>query len=138
MPELSGSTTHDHLAEAFARDSQANLRYVWFAQQADIEGRPDEAALFRSLADSETSHALGLLEFLADVGDPLTGEPIGDTDENLASALAAETNDHDRLFPAFAQTAREEGFHAVADWFETLASAERSHAKRLRDALGDR
>ncbi|MEJ7799732.1 MAG: rubrerythrin family protein [Ilumatobacter sp.] len=138
MPDLRGSKTHHNLAEAFVRDSQANLRYVWFAQQADIEGRPDAAALFRSLADSETSHAIGLLEFLADVGDPLTGEPIGDTVENLAAAVAAETEDHDRLFPAFARTAREEGFHAVADWFETLASAEQSHARRLRDALDDR
>lgn len=137
MPQLIGSKTHHHLVEAFARESQANLRYQWFAQQADIEGRPGAAALFRSIADSETSHALGLLEFLADVGDPLTGEPIGDTDDNLGAALLAETDDHDRLFPEFARTARAEGFDAIADWFETLAGAERSHARRLRDGSGD-
>ncbi len=133
MPELTGSKTHRHLVEAFARESQTTLRYQWFAQQADIEGRPEAAALFRSIADSETSHAFGLLEFLAEVGDPLTDEPIGDTDDNLAAALLAETDDHDRLFPEFVRTARTEGFDAIADWFETLASAERSHARRLRD-----
>ena len=73
MPELKGSKTHDNLKEAFAGESQANRRYLYFAQKADVEGYPDVAALFRSVAEGETGHAFGHFDFLAEVGDPVTG-----------------------------------------------------------------
>jgi rubrerythrin len=132
---LEGTKTHENLKEAFAAESQANRRYMWFAQKADIEGYPDTSALFRSVAESETGHAHGHLEYLAQIGDPITGEPIGDSADNLRSAVAAETYEYTQMYPGFAKTAREEGFSEVADWFETLARAEKSHAGRLQQGL---
>ena len=73
MPDLKGSKTHDNLKTAFAGESQANRRYLYFAQKADVEGYPDVAALFRSVAEGETGHAFGHFDFLAEVGDPVTG-----------------------------------------------------------------
>ena len=132
---LEGTKTHENLKEAFACESQANRRYVWFAQKADIEGYPDTSALFRSVAEGETGHAHGHLEYLALVGDPITGEPIGDSADNLRSAVAGETYEYTQMYPGFARTAREEGFSEVADWFETLARAEKSHAGRFQQGL---
>ncbi len=135
MPHLAGSKTHENLVAAFAEESQANRRFLWFAQKADVEGYPDTAALFRSVAESETGHAHGLLEYLAEVGDPTSGAPIGDTMENLQAAIASEIQDSTSTYPAFAQTARDEGFGDIADWFEVLARAEQSHAARLSEGL---
>ncbi len=83
MADLKGSKTEDNLKEAFAGESQANRRYLYFAQKADVEGYPDVAALFRSVAEGETGHAFGHFDFLAEVGDPATGEPVGPTEDNL-------------------------------------------------------
>ena len=135
MADLRGSKTHENLREAFAREAQANRRYLWFAQRADIEGYPEAAALLRSVAEGETGHAYGLLEYLAEVGDPITAEPIGDTEQNLRSAIAGETYDHTEMYPGFAATARAEGFAEIAEWLETLARAETSHAERFGHGL---
>jgi rubrerythrin len=131
MPALAGTKTHENLSEAFAGESQANRRYLWFAQKADVEGYPDTAALFRSVAEGETGHAHGHLEYLAEVGDPASGEPIGDTEDNLKAAIAGETYEYTQMYPGFAKTARDEGFDEIADWLETLARAEKSHAGRF-------
>lgn len=135
MADLAGTETHANLLAAFARESEANRRYLWFAQQADVEGRPHAATLFRSLAESETGHAHGHLEFLADVGDPTTGLAIGDTDDNLAASLAAEIHESAQMYPNFAATARAEGFGDIADWLDTVARSERVHADRLSDHI---
>lgn len=135
MPDLSGTSTQHNLTEAFARESAASSRYLWFAQQADIEGRPEIAALFRSVADGETGHAHGTLEYLAELGDPASGEPIGDATENLAASIVSERYEHDEMYPGFAETARAEGFHEIAEWFETLARAERHHVERFQQGL---
>ena len=135
MPALKGSKTHENLKEAFAGESQANRRYLYFAQKADVEGYPDVAALFRSVAEGETGHAHGHLEYLAQVGDPATGEPIGDTEDNFKSAIAGETYEYTEMYPGFAKTAREEGFEEIAEWLETLARAETSHAGRFKQGL---
>lgn len=135
MAELSGTKTHENLKAAFARESETNRRYLWFAQQADIEGRPETAALFRAVADGETSHAFGHLEYLADVGDPTSGAPIGETREHLGVAIAGEIHDATEMYPAYARTARDEGFDDIADWFESVARDEESHAARLADGL---
>jgi rubrerythrin len=135
MPALSGTKTHDNLKEAFAGESQANRRYLYFAQKADIEGYPDVAALFRSVAEGETGHAFGHFDFLAEVGDPVTGVPVGETDANLKSAIAGETYEYTEMYPGFAKTAREEGLDNVSEWFETLARAEKSHAGRFAKGL---
>ena len=135
MPDLKGSKTHDNLKEAFAGESQANRRYLYFAQKADVEGFPDIAALFRSVAEGETGHAHGHLEFIGEVGDPATGLPIGGTALNLKAAIAGETHEYTDMYPGMAKSAREEGFKEIADWFETLAKAEKSHAGRFQKML---
>ena len=135
MPQLKGSKTHQNLKDAFAGESQANRRYLYFAKHADIEGRPDIAGLFRDTAEGETGHAHGHLEFLEEVGDPATGKPIGPTGENLKAAIAGETHEYTDMYPGMARTARQEGFDEIADWFETLAKAEKSHAGRFQKAL---
>jgi rubrerythrin len=137
--ELKNSKTMDNLKEAFAGESQANRRYLYFAQKADIEGYNDAAAVFRSTAEGETGHAHGHLEFLEAVGDPATGKPIGPTSDNLKAAIAGETHEYTDMYPGMARTARDEGFDEIADWFETLAKAEKSHAgkfQRTLDTLG--
>ena len=133
--ELKGSKTHDNLKEAFAGESQANRRYLYFAKVADVEGRPEIAGLFRDTAEGETGHAHGHLDYLKRVGDPATGEPIGSTQLNLKASVAGETYEYTQMYPGFAKTAREEGFEDVAEWFETLARAERSHAGRFQKGL---
>ena len=132
---LKGTKSLENLKEAFAGESQANRRYLYFARVADIEGFPDMAGLFKDTADAETGHAFGHLDFLKEVGDPVTGEPIGKTEKNLKSAVAGETYEYTQMYPAFAKTAREEGFEEIAEWFETLARAERSHAGRFQKGL---
>ncbi|WP_434420445.1 rubrerythrin family protein [Nannocystis pusilla] len=133
--KLSGTKTHQNLKDAFAGESQANRRYLYFAKQADVEGHPDIAGLFRDTAEGETGHAHGHLDYLRKVGDPATGLPIGDTSNNLKAAVAGETHEYTDMYPGMARTAREEGFEDIADWFETLARAERSHAGRFQKAL---
>ncbi len=134
MP-LNGSKTHDNLKEAFAGESQANRRYLYFARVATTEGHTSVAELFEETAKGETGHAFGHLDFLKEVGDPATGEPIGTTEANLASAVAGETYEFTAMYPGFAKTAREEGFDEVADWMETLSRAEKTHAGRFQKAL---
>ncbi|MGO1119671.1 rubrerythrin family protein [Rhodovibrionaceae bacterium A322] len=135
MPALKNTDTEENLKAAFAGESQANRRYLYFAQKADIEGYNDVAAVFRSTAEGETGHAHGHLQFLEETGDPATGEPIGDTEDNLKAAIAGETHEYTDMYPGMARKAREEGFDEIADWFETLAKAEKSHAGRFQKAL---
>jgi len=126
-----------HSKDAFAGESQANRRYLYFANKADVEGHPDIAALFRSTAEGETGHAHGHLEYLEQCGDPATGLPFGPTKENLVTAVAGETHEYTDMYPGMAKDARDEGFDEIADWFETLAKAERSHANRYQKALDE-
>ena len=139
MAALKGSKTEDNLKAAFAGESQANRRYLYFANKADIEGQNDVAALFRSTAEGETGHAHGHLEYLEECGDPATGLTFGASDLNLKSAIEGETHEYIDMYPGMAKTAREEGFDEISDWFETLAKAERSHANKFQrtlDSLG--
>ena len=137
MANLKGSKTEENLKAAFSGESQANRRYLYFANKADVEGQNDVAALFRSTAEGETGHAHGHLEWLEQVGDPATGLPIGGTRDNLKAAVAGETHEYTDMYPGMAKTARQEGFDEIADWFETLAKAERSHANRYTRALNE-
>ncbi len=134
---LKGTKTHENLKAAFAGESQANRRYLYFAKQADVEGYPDVAGLFRDTAEGETGHAHGHLDFLKKTGDPATELPIGDTEANLKAAVAGETYEYTNMYPSMAASAREEGFAEIADWFELLAKAEKSHAGRFQSALDE-
>ena len=132
---LKGSKTEENLKAAFAGESQANRRYLY--NKADVEGQNDVAALFRSTAEGETGHAHGHLEWLEQVGDPATGLPIGSTRDNLKACRCRRDPRVHRHVPGMAKTARDEGFDEIADWFETLAKAERSHANRYTKALNE-
>ncbi len=135
MPELKGTKTHKNLKDAFAGESQANRRYLYFAKIADVEGHPEVAGNFRDTAEGETGHAHGHLDYLKKVGDPVTDQPIGPTEDNLKSAIHGETYEYTDMYPGMAKTARSEGFPEIADWFETLAKAEKSHAGRFTQML---
>jgi rubrerythrin len=135
MKPLKGTKTHESLKTAFAGESQANRRYLYFARRADIEGYPEIGGLFRDTSEAETGHAFGHMDFLKEVGDPVTNVPIGDTEKNLKSAVEGETYEYTQMYPGFSKSAREEGFDEIAEWFETLARAEKSHAGRFQKGL---
>ena len=135
MPALNGTQTHENLKEAFAGESQANRRYLYFASKADVEGQPEVAGLFRDVAEGETGHAFGHFDFLKEVGDPVTGVAVGSTEDNLKSAIEGETYEFTEMYPGFAKTARDEGLNEIAEWFETLSRAEKSHAGRFTKGL---
>jgi rubrerythrin len=132
---LKGTKSHENLKNAFAGESQANRRYLYFSRVADIEGYPDIGGLFRDTAEAETGHAFGHMDFLKQVGDPVTGVPFGSTENNLKSAIEGETYEYTEMYPGMAKTARAEGFEELAEWFETLAKAEKSHAGRFTKGL---
>ena len=134
---VKGTKTEQSLKEAFAGESQANRRYLYFASQADIAGATDVAAVFRSTAEGETGHAHGHMEYLIEggAGEPGTGMPAKTVAEALQAAIAGETHEYTDMYPGMAKTARDEGFDEIADWFETLAKAERSHANKFTKTL---
>src|ERR671931_1827116 len=132
---LKGTKSHENLKNAFAGKPRANRRYLYFARVADIEGYPDVGGLFRDTSEAETGHAFGHLDFLKEVGDPVTDVPIGTTEKNLKSAVEGETYEYTEMYPGMAKTAREEGLAELAEWFETLAKAEKSHAGRFNKGL---
>ena len=135
MGDLRETKTLDNLKAAFAGESQANRRYLYFAKVADVEGYPEIASNFHETAEGETGHAHGHLDYIKQVGDPATDLPLGDTSLNLKAAVAGETYEYTDMYPGIAKTAREEGFSEIADWFETLAKAEKSHAGRFQGLL---
>ena len=134
---VKGTKTEQSLKEAFAGESQANRRYLYFANQADIAGANDVAAVFRSTAEGETGHAHGHMEYLitGGAGEPGTGMPAKTVAEALQAAIAGETHEYTDMYPGMAKTAREEGSAEIADWFETLAKAERSLANKFTKTL---
>ncbi len=132
---LRGTRTEANLRAALTLEAEANRRYLWFAEQAEIEGHPEVAALFRRLAEGETGHAFGHLEYLAEVGDAETGQPLETTEDHLRAALAAERRDAAEVYPSFAATAREEGFDEIGGWLEQLAGAEAKQAELLAAEL---
>ena len=135
MHNLRGTETLENLQEAFARESQDNRRLLYFATKADVEGLPEIASLFRSVADGETMHAFGHLDFLSELAE-WTG--MGETSPVVAclkAALELEVVEHTQMYPGFARTARDEGFDEIAEWFEVLIRSERSHALHLAHAV---
>ncbi|MAF49007.1 MAG: rubrerythrin family protein [Rhodospirillales bacterium] len=137
--EFKGSKSEANIKAAFAGEAQANRRYSWFARRADIEGYPDTADVFRSTASGEGGHAEGHLEYMRKlgIGDPVNGLPTGTTTDNLKTAIASETFTYTDMYPGMAKTARDEGFAELADWFEVLARAEKSHCQRFKRALDE-
>jgi len=137
MKSLKGTKTAECLKEAFAGESMANRRYLYFANMADVEGAPEVANVFRNTAEGETGHAHGHMEYLlkGGAGDPGTGHEVNSVEEALESAIEGENHEYTDMYPGMAKTARDEGFDEIADWFETLAKAERSHAGKFTKTL---
>jgi len=137
MADLKGTQTADNLRVAFAGESQANRRYLYFADKADLEGAEEVAQLFRSISQGETKHAFGHFDKLREngEGDPATKLPVGTVEEMLKSAIAGETYEYTEMYPGFAAKAREEGFPEIGEWMEVMAKAERVHAQRFQRLL---
>ncbi len=135
MDDFADSRTVENLRAAFAREASALRRYLYFARIADIEGFGEIARLYRELAEALEGHADGHMDFLKIAGDPLTGKPIGETEENLEASLVGERENVEDVYPEMARIAREEGFDQVASWFDTLITAKQAHAARIRRGL---
>ncbi|MEE8410406.1 MAG: rubrerythrin family protein [Myxococcota bacterium] len=134
-PPLKGSKTEDNLKMAFSGESEASCRFLFFAKMAEAEGHPTAVAVFKETAAGETGHAHGHLEFLREICDPRLGIPIANTREALVASAALETYEFTEMYPGWARVARDEGYDEIAEWFETLARAERSHADRFQKGL---
>ena len=139
MADLKDSPgTWQALKEAFAAESQAAWRHRYFAIIAEFEGHSAAAEALGSAAESDALHAHGTLDFLRQAGDPSTDMPLGETEDNLAAAVAAEARLAGTVYPALAAQAQAEGLADIADWFETLAKAHRRHAAVLQALLSRR
>lgn len=122
------ATTHDNLMAAFAGESQANRKYLAFAQVADAEGLPQVAKLFRAAAAAETIHAHAHLK---------NAGHIGDTAANLKSALEGETYEFTHMYPDMIKDAEAEGNAAVAKYFGYANAVEEVHANLYKKAMAD-
>ena len=133
MPQLEGSRTEQNLRAALQREAQDNRRFEYFARRAAVEGHVAAARVFRLIAEGETAHAFGHLEFLEAVDDPLPGD---DVRAQLEKAVAAEA-DRCQRYAAFAAVAREERLPEVGEWFDVVAQAKRGHVASLTRALAE-
>ena len=134
MSSLKGTQTEKNLLTAFAGESQARNRYSYFASKAKKEGYVQIASIFEETANQEKEHAKRFFKFLEGGEVEFTGAfpagTIGTTLENLKAAAAGEKYENTKMYPGFAQTAREEGFPEVALIFEAVAVAEKYHEAR--------
>jgi rubrerythrin len=126
MAELKGSKTEKNLREAFAGESQANRRYLAFAKQAEKEGYPHVAKLFRAAAEAETVHAHAHLRVLGGVRS---------TAENLKEAISGETHEFKEMYPTMIDDAKEEGNKAAERTFTYANEVETVHAALYQKAL---
>ncbi len=137
--ELKGSMTEKNLLAAFAGESQARNRYTYFAGKAKEEGYVQIADIFEETAQQEKEHAKRFFKQLpggeAEIKAAFPAGSIGNTAENLKAAASGENHEWEKLYPAFAKTAREEGFENVAKIFEAIAVAEKQHEKRYLGLL---
>jgi len=134
MASLKGTQTEKNILTAFAGESQARNRYTYFASQAKKEGYVQMSAIFEETANQEKEHAKRLFKLLeggeVEVAASFPAGVIGTTLENLKEAAAGEKYEHSEMYPGFAKSAREEGFHEIADIFMAIAVAEKQHEKR--------
>jgi len=138
---LKGSETEKNVITAFAGESQARNRYSYFASRARKDGFVQIADIFEETANQEKEHAKRFFEFLeggeAEVKATFPAGVIGTTAENLQAAADGELYEWGQTYPAFADTARKEGFDAVAAVFDSIAVAEKQHEKRYRGLLAN-
>ena len=136
MKSIKGSETEKNLLKAFAGESQARNRYTYFASKARKEGYRQIAEIFEETANHEREHAKRFFSYLEGGGVEIQATypagVVGTTLENLEAAAAGEHEEHTALYPAFAETAREEGYEEVAVLFEKVSVAEKGHETRYR------
>lgn len=136
MASLKGTETEKNLLKAFAGESQARNRYTMFSSKAKKEGYVQIADVFAETADQEKEHAKRFFRFLEGGGVEITAMfpagIVGTTSENLEASAMGEHEEWSELYPAFAKTAREEGFEKVAEAFEAISVAEKQHENRYK------
>jgi rubrerythrin len=136
MSSLKGTKTEQNLLKAFAGESQARMRYNYFAKQAKKEGLEQIAAIFEETAENEKEHAKRFFKFLeggmVEITASYPAGIIGTTAENLKAAADGENEEWTDLYPEFARIAEEEGFKDVAVAFKMIAKVEEAHEKRYR------
>lgn len=141
MQTLKGSKTEKNLLKAFAGESQARNRYTYFAKKAQQEGYIQISHIFEETANQEREHAKVYFKYLQGGDVEFTAVfpagIIGTTAENLKAAAAGENFEWTDLYPSFAETAREEGFHDIAKSFDAICIAEKQHEKRYNDLLAN-
>ena len=136
MKSIKGTKTEQNLLKAFAGESQARMRYDYFAKQAKKEGLEQIAALFDETAINEKAHAKRFFKFLeggpVEITAAYPAGKIGSTLENLKAAADGENEEWTELYPEFAKVAEEEGFKDVSNIFKMIARVEKEHEERYR------
>ncbi len=139
MANLKGTETEKNLLKSFAGESQARMRYDYFASQAKKDGYRQIEAIFLETAKNEREHAKRFFKFLKGGGVEITATypagVIGTTEENLKAAAEGENEEHTELYPEFAKVADEEGFSEIAETFRRIAMVEEEHEKRYLSLL---
>jgi len=141
MASLKNTQTEKNIVTAFCGESQARNRYTYFASKAKKEGFVQISHIFEETADQEKEHAKRLFKLLEGGEVEITGSfpagKIGSTIDNLKESAGGENYEHTIMYPGFAATAREEGFHDIALVFEAIAVAEKQHEKRYLDLMNN-
>ncbi len=136
MKSLKGTKTEQNLLKAFAGESQARMRYTYFAKQAKKDGLEQISAIFMETAEQEREHAKRFFKFLeggmVEITATYPAGVIGSTLENLKAAADGENEEWTELYPEFAKVAEEEGFKEVAVAFKMIAKVEAYHEERYR------
>ena len=136
MSTLKGSQTEQNLLKAFAGESQARMRYDYFAKQAKKEGLEQISAIFAETSLNEKEHAKMFFKYLegrmVEITATYPAGKIGTTVENLLAAADGENEEWSELYPKFAEIALEEGFKDVANTFKMIAKVEKAHEERYR------
>ncbi|HHU96039.1 MAG: rubrerythrin family protein [Bacteroidota bacterium] len=139
MKSIKGTQTEKNLMKSFAGESQARMRYTYFAKEADKEGYKQIAAIFMETAEQEKEHAKRMFKYLEggmlEITSTFPAGVIGTTAENLEAAAAGENEEWTELYPHFADVAEEEGFEDIAKMYRMIAKAEAIHEERYLKLL---
>lgn len=135
MPEVEHTKTHTFMKEALAADSQAYVRLMFFARRAEEEGEAQAASALRLIAEGVFNHASRHLEFLAEVGDPITDMPIDSLSTRVASAIDSTNYDCAGLYEQFISIARAEDLPEIAAWWEDALKEKAQYVAKLQDIL---
>jgi len=139
MKSLKGTQTEQNLLKSFAGESQARMRYDYYAKQAKKEGLEQIAALFEETALNEKAHAKRFFKFLeggpVEITATYPAGKIGTTMENLQESAEGENEEWEELYPEFARIAEEEGFKEIASAWKMIAKVEKAHEARFRTLI---